>query len=205
MGIKERKEIEKEQIKKRILDAALTLLSEEGYENFSIRKIADRIDYSPTTIYLYFDSKSDLLLKLVKDAFKKFLNEIDLSNSSEFSNPIDKLKEGMKIYINMGLENPNFYKSVFIHDLGKANMNTQFFRKDVFIEMGFDKLSKAIEDCIKEGYFGNCNVRLITYIIWTSIHGLTLSLIIQKDISTKLKNDLINGLIETLFNGLLKN
>jgi AcrR family transcriptional regulator len=53
MGIKERKAREKQNVREEILDAARTLFVKEGYEQVSIRKIAEKIEYSPGTIYLY--------------------------------------------------------------------------------------------------------------------------------------------------------
>ncbi|MGL1180856.1 TetR/AcrR family transcriptional regulator, partial [Vibrio parahaemolyticus] len=59
MGINERKEKQKLELKRLILDASMKLFVEEGFENVSIRKIADLIEYSPTTIYLYFKDKNE--------------------------------------------------------------------------------------------------------------------------------------------------
>ncbi|MFX8778120.1 helix-turn-helix domain-containing protein, partial [Acinetobacter baumannii] len=61
MGINERKEKQKLELKRLILDASMKLFVEEGFENVSIRKIADLIEYSPTTIYLYFKDKNEIL------------------------------------------------------------------------------------------------------------------------------------------------
>jgi AcrR family transcriptional regulator len=61
MGIAERKEKQKTEIRKMILDASMKLFVEEGFENVTIRKIADLIEYSPTTVYLYFKDKNEIL------------------------------------------------------------------------------------------------------------------------------------------------
>lgn len=57
MGILERKEKQREEIRKMILEASMQLFVKEGFENVSIRKIADLIEYSPTTLYIYFKDK----------------------------------------------------------------------------------------------------------------------------------------------------
>jgi AcrR family transcriptional regulator len=62
MGIQERKEKQKLEIRKAILEASIKLFKEEGFDNVSIRKIAEIIQYSPTTIYLYFKDKKEILL-----------------------------------------------------------------------------------------------------------------------------------------------
>ena len=60
MGIAERKEREKMEMHDRILQAATVMFLEDGYEKTSIRNIADKIEYSPATIYLYFKDKDEL-------------------------------------------------------------------------------------------------------------------------------------------------
>ncbi|MEX0893041.1 MAG: helix-turn-helix domain-containing protein, partial [Gemmatimonadota bacterium] len=57
MGIAERREREREQVRTLIVEAARDILSAEGLEALSMRAIAERIEYSPATIYLYFKDK----------------------------------------------------------------------------------------------------------------------------------------------------
>ena len=60
MGILERKERDREDMRRLILGAARQLFLEQGYEKTSIRNIADVIEYSPATIYLYYKDKNEL-------------------------------------------------------------------------------------------------------------------------------------------------
>ena len=64
MGILERKEKQREEIRKMILEASMQLFVKEGFENVSIRKIADLIEYSPTTLYIYFKDKNEIFSSL---------------------------------------------------------------------------------------------------------------------------------------------
>ena len=77
MGIKERKAREKEQLRRQILSAARELFVNEGYENVSMRKIANKIEYSPTTIYLHFKDKADLLDSVCKETLLNLLNTLE--------------------------------------------------------------------------------------------------------------------------------
>src|SRR3954470_18451455 len=70
MGIKERQERDREAIRRGILDAARDLFVTEGYQNVSIRKIAERIEYSPAAIYGYFPSKDDIFFALAEQGFR---------------------------------------------------------------------------------------------------------------------------------------
>ncbi len=70
MGIKERHERDREAVRRLILDAARELFVKEGFDNVSIRKIAERIEYSPAAIYGYFPSKDDIFFSLAEDGFR---------------------------------------------------------------------------------------------------------------------------------------
>ena len=70
MGIKERQERDREAVRRAILDAARDLFVSEGYQNVSIRKIAERIEYSPAAIYGYFPSKDDIFFALAEEGFR---------------------------------------------------------------------------------------------------------------------------------------
>src|SRR5947208_8641755 len=70
MGIKERQERDREAVRRAILDAARDLFVTEGYQNVSIRKIAERIEYSPAALYGYFGSKDDIFFALAEEGFR---------------------------------------------------------------------------------------------------------------------------------------
>jgi len=70
MGIKERQERDREAVRRAILDAARALFVAEGFHNVSIRKIAERIEYSPAAIYSYFPSKDDIFFALAEEGFR---------------------------------------------------------------------------------------------------------------------------------------
>src|SRR5258707_3304736 len=70
MGIKERQERDRESVHRAILDAARDLFVAEGFQNVSIRKIAERIEYSPAAIYGYFPSKDDIFFALAEEGFR---------------------------------------------------------------------------------------------------------------------------------------
>ena len=70
MGIKERQLRDRETVRRAILDAARELFVAEGFQNVSIRKIAERIEYSPAAIYGYFASKDDIFFALAEEGFR---------------------------------------------------------------------------------------------------------------------------------------
>lgn len=77
-----RKGEEKELLKELILQTASKLFIEEGYSAFSMRKLAAMLDYSPATLYLYYNDKDHLLFSVVDDAFTRFRQELAQADSS---------------------------------------------------------------------------------------------------------------------------
>src|SRR6186713_943052 len=76
MGTKERQQRERDRISEAILTAARELFVAEGYRNVSIRKIAERIEYSPAAIYSYFASKDDIFYALAEEGFRRLDDRI---------------------------------------------------------------------------------------------------------------------------------
>jgi AcrR family transcriptional regulator len=112
MGITERKEKQKLEIRKLILDASMKLFIEEGFANVTIRRIADLIEYSPTTVYLYFKDKDEIFYALHDIGFQK-LQEYNTSLDS-IQNPLLRLHKMGENYLNFGMDNPEFYSLMFI-------------------------------------------------------------------------------------------
>src|SRR5207245_8296320 len=93
MGIKERHERDREAVHRAILDAARDLFVTEGYQNVSIRKIAERIEYSPAAIYGYFRSKDDIFFALAEEGFRLLCDgEGPTLDPRETLAPIDRVR-----------------------------------------------------------------------------------------------------------------
>jgi AcrR family transcriptional regulator len=73
MGIKERRHRERQELKQAILDAAREIAAHESWQAVTIRKVADRIEYSPPTIYEHFANKDAILIELMREGFRLLL------------------------------------------------------------------------------------------------------------------------------------
>ena len=105
MGITERREREKEEIKKKILDAARELFTTEGYARVTIRRIAEAIEYSPTTIYHHFEDKDDLVRALCHADFGGLLEAMQLAPAP--ADPVEAIRQLGRAYVAFALRNPN--------------------------------------------------------------------------------------------------
>ena len=95
MGIKERHVRDRETVRRAILDAARELFVAEGFQNVSIRKIAERIEYSPAAIYGYFPSKDDIFFALAEEGFRLLCDRGAARPAGEMGapTPLDRVRD----------------------------------------------------------------------------------------------------------------
>src|SRR5215467_14400774 len=172
-GSKQRRAREKEGLREEILDAARTLFVKEGYESVSIRKIADKIEYAPGTIYLYFRDKAEILDRICEETFAKLIRKMEAIEHDSAA-PLDKLRRGLRTYIQFGLENPNHYVVTFIQ--AKSHEETS----DVFQTTGlkaFTCLRNGVQECMAVEELVTDDADEVAQALWAGIHGLTSLLI----------------------------
>lgn len=203
MAVKQRREREKENLRQEILDAAREMFASEGYKNVSMRKIADKIEYSPTTIYLYFKDKSDLLHQICEETFGKLARRLEQITANE-QDALAALRKGLRAYIEFGLEHPNHYEVTFITPLIENIETDESSFESSLGQRAFGFLKKGVAESIAAGQIENGDVDLISQTLWAGIHGLTSLLIGHSDFPFVERQKLIDSLIDTLINGLKK-
>jgi len=171
MTISSRKERQKEELKAKILQTAKALFMERGYEETSIRNIAERIEYSPTTIYLYFKDKDDIFYALHREGFvllNQYFRPLGL-----VEDPFERLKAISKAYVTFALENGEFYDLMFIirspmNALQKEEKAEEWEEGD----RAFGFLVNTIQECIAKGYFKGMNAEVLAFTTWSMVHGI---------------------------------
>lgn len=169
MGIAERKEKQKMEIRKLILEASMKLFVDEGFENVTIRRIADLIEYSPTTVYLYFKDKDEIFYSLHDIGFEKML-EFN-HNLESIQNPLLRLHKMGENYLRFGMENPEYYSLMFINGEPMKKLS----------ELGCDwklgdsalaRLQATVAECMEKGYLAKGDSHLVSLSVWSFVHGL---------------------------------
>ncbi|MBX7174793.1 MAG: TetR/AcrR family transcriptional regulator [Pyrinomonadaceae bacterium] len=188
----------KADLRQEILDAAREMFVAEGYANVSMRKIAEKIGYSPTTIYLYFKDKNDLLHQICEESFAQLARNIS-SIQQLSANSMDKLRMGLREYINFGLKHPSHYEVIFIMPL-KSEVEAEYEMSQG--KVAFETLCSSVSDCIKDNLLKNNDVGLISQTLWAGIHGITSLLITHSGFPFAEREKLIDNVIETLISGI---
>src|SRR5579884_3846103 len=143
MGVQERRAREKQELRQEILDAARDLFVREGFENISMRKIAEQIEYSPTTIYLYFRDKADLLDCICEETLAKLDRKLT-SIEEATSDPLESLRKGLRAYIDFGLKHPNDYRVAFMTEIKDFKGPESCPRCHIAGQKAFDHMRKGV-------------------------------------------------------------
>lgn len=146
---------------------AMKMFLEDGFAKTSIRSIADAIEYSPGTIYLYFKDKDELLYEVQAEAYGRLLAAFQAEATS--TDPLEKLRQVGRAYIKFGLNNPELYDLMFII---RAPMNVD---EEIHKANGGNCLTflvNCLEDCVNKSLLRLTDVQQATLQIWATAHGL---------------------------------
>lgn len=206
---KKRREKEKLELRRRILKAAGQEFLEYGYEAFSLRRVAERIGYSATTIYLHFQNKDDLIMATVREGFEEFDSELE-SVAAAHKNPLKRLEALGRTYVKFGLENPTLYRLMFMQrgdfylmwrmsHQDEADSPEDNEEKPLTIAMTL--LVAAVEDAMAAGAVKRGDAQLAADVLWAGAHGLV-ALGISPLMTPEHAERVLNPLITSLISGL---
>src|SRR5439155_8390289 len=116
MGIKERQERDREAVWRSILDAARELFNAEVYQNVSIHKIAERIEYSPAAIYSYFPSKDDIFFALAEEGFRLLGNPASVADDPQFAGgaQLERVRAIFWRFYEFSRDHPQYFALMFV-------------------------------------------------------------------------------------------
>jgi AcrR family transcriptional regulator len=202
MGTAERKERERVELRAQILDAARELFVHEGYESVSMRKIADKIEYSPAAIYTYFNNKDEILACLCEETFLGLYQRQGAVHEALQGNALAHLKKGLETYIRFGLEHPDHYIVTFLLRTPAANGDSVGGARVAKAgQQCFDGLRGCVRHCIEEGKI-KADLEETSQAMWAGAHGVTALLITQTCFPFVDREKLIERTVEILVRGV---
>lgn len=177
----------KEKNREVILDAALELISDKGYENFSLREVAKEADYSPAALYRYFKNKDGIVEAVQVRENQKLIER--LNAVSDQINPTERLLDVCIIYIQFNLEYPAYLSLVNNLASSRRTKGQSIPPGSPFVVFlqAVSQWASAEEVSLTDDY----GLEEITYALWAQIHGMaTLRLNQLKDFEADF--DMIN-------------
>lgn len=172
MGVKERRERERTELREKILDAARELFVAEGYEAVTMRKIAERIEYSPTAIYLHFKDKETVLRELCDTDFLALAR--NLVGIARLPDPIERLRATGHAYARFAQEHPNHYRLMFMTPHPHQGHDESAIRKGNPEEDAYAFLRETVAACLAANRLGPNldDPDLLAQALWSGVHGV---------------------------------
>jgi len=198
MGTSERRTRHRASLRREILEAASRLFAEEGYDRVTMRRVAQRIEYSPTTIYLHFTDKSDLFDAVCEETFTQLAEKFESLTRMRVV-PLGHLRECLRLYVEFGVKHPDHYTVTFLQPPKTGRVQPL----DASIRArAFDTLRQAVRSCVDYGDIRTVDVDMTAQALWAAAHGLTALLITARGFPFISQAALVDHTIDTLIAGL---
>jgi AcrR family transcriptional regulator len=201
MAIKERKEREKQEMRNLIIESATQLFLKQGYDKTSIRIIADDIEYSPATIYLYFKDKDEIFYVIHENAFD--ILDKELRKHDVIADPFERLLAIGRTYIKFGLENPDYYDLMFIMRAPMQQIKNE--EKWKAGECAFGYLISTLEACLEQNNIRQADLHVTAIMVWSFVHGLVSLYVRERMCILMLPDDATREVLYTSFDLFMTN
>ncbi|WP_316811795.1 TetR/AcrR family transcriptional regulator [Pedobacter heparinus] len=195
MGSKERIQRLKEDTRANILDAALQIVKEEGWQALSMRKIADKIEYTAPIIYEYFLNKEGILLELTRQGYIILAKDIRAARD-ENKTPESQLEAMWIAYWDFAFQHKELYQLMYGVDMNCCELKKSMPEAELSDDLMYDVIAKLItiekpaEDFVCRKY----------YTFWSIIHGLISINLVNKgrdaEMNQRILKDAIRGIIK---------
>ena len=176
MGLKERREREREERKRQILAAARSLLFAEGLQATSINKIAKSAELGVGTIYFYFASKEEIFAALQEEGIELLHDKIK-KRIKKIKRPEERLKTIARVYLDFSRGDNKDYFDIINYFLSSPGVLFSENLKGQIDQRGnrvISLLVSAVEAGIASRDFREVDARKFAMMFWAALHGLIL-------------------------------
>jgi len=205
MSPRVRHEEEKERMKQLILEATVKITDEVGYEKLSMRKIADAIDYTPTTIYLYYKDKEQIVADIFMIVYQEIMRNVQSVLQEHAQLSLDQqLKLMLEAFIEAVVSKPEMGKVIV--SSGAKTMFGSSSENEVEPEEeahGIDLLQQFLMAGEQQGIFRPLD-RNVSWMVITALIGFSIGAIENKMYLQGDWKHLVHVYTEMLMNGLLQ-
>ena len=173
MGSTERRARERQDTRRKILDAARALFVERGYAAVTMRKIAEKIEYTPTAIYFHFRDKPALIRELALEDFGALASEFQ--RIARVKDPTTRLRKTGQAYVAFGLDHPNHYRLMFMQPAPEVLEQPDMDAADADADAdAYSFLRAGVEAAIAQGQLRPelQDPERVAQVLWAGVHGI---------------------------------
>jgi AcrR family transcriptional regulator len=172
MGIAERRGRERAGVRARILEASRAIAIAEGASAITMRKIAERIEYSAASIYQHFESREAIVRELCRDGYGELLASV--APAAAVPDPLERLVAIGRAYVRFGMANPELYRLMFMED---AALTTALYgaleEADGSGRVALAALTGALDELVAAGRIDRgANTARLADAFWAAVHGI---------------------------------
>jgi len=169
-----------------IVDAAAALISAEGLDSFTLRRLADRFEVSAPALYTHFTDKNDVLRAVAEHYFAALTARYaDIDANADPDRPLDRVREQCRTYVNLALEDPELFRVMFLfppalRGVTPAEHNQSLPAADEAVTTAIS----ALEDAIELGQLEDVEPLTVALSLWAAVHGIANLLVLGVDPTT---------------------
>jgi AcrR family transcriptional regulator len=204
MGIAERKERQRAELREQILAVARRIVLDEGFDALTMRKIGDAIEYSPATIYLYFENREAIGRQLCAESFEHLIAY--MAPTGQIADPYERLRAIGRSYTRFGFENPEEYRLLFMTD--SAFMEAMFpGDKTSNAEDAGERAFQFVVDAFRAAQAAGAirpdgDPVALAEMVWTACHGVVSMTLTCRDALETSPEAIADTLCDTMLRGL---
>lgn len=184
-----------------ILAAAERIFVEQGYEGATIRKIADEVGLSSTALYMHFSEKGEILHEICRGAFEQLI-AVNRRVIAEPGTAEQRLRRILEAYVDFGFGNPNAYRLIYLTRPEEARHGAESAARALGAEL-FGSFESVIADLDRAGRLKK-PAQETGQLFWAGAHGVVSLVITKPYFDWADPKALTAGMLDALFEGLLK-
>jgi AcrR family transcriptional regulator len=181
-----------------ILHAAERIFVRDGYQGATIRKIADEVGVSSTALYMHFRDKDEILLEICSGAVAALLAQ-NTEIASRRIDAVTRVRLILDAYMRFGFESPNTYWLTFCSASDEISPDKHLVASDLS-ERCYDRFKSTLADIAAEGHLRS-DVDVAAQVLWVACHGLISLRISRPRVEWAPTEQLISGMLDSLFYG----
>lgn len=190
-----------EEVRRTIINVARRIISEDGVEALSIRRVTKEMGYSVGIVYHYFEDKEQLLACVLREGYARILEAV--SPLDETLPPDVTMAEAFTRYVEGALAWAAEYRAIMFNASPQVLAFTSVLSEESCeARPALRRLICTLELGIAQELFAPCNVHLTAQALWSAVFGLLARLLTENDISEQHRRKLLQRQIDIMMKGL---
>jgi len=181
-----------------VVAATRALIVEDGLEDVSLRRVAGSLGVSAPALYAHVESKRDLLRRVAEFEFRELISRFEAVADPD---PVVRIREFSRVYIDYALENQELFKTIFLFPPDLA-IGAPTGEELPIATQAFDLPMLAINEAIATGVFKPIDPTMAALTLWTATHGCADVLLFGFDFDDAGRQQLMTTVLDTVVDGL---